>query len=453
MSVKGEFQILDDYWRIGGLVLSVLLPILANAFFAAAEIAIISVRRTRIRQLVEEGNRRARVLQDLIKEPHRFLATIQIGITLTALLAASIATQSVGGSLKAALMQSFGLGSTAATTLSVAIFTLVVGYLTLVIGEITPKSVALKNAERWALFFAGPIHFLSRLFAPAVWVLSQSSGVLIRPFGGQVDFVPQALTEDEIRMAVAEASEMGGELEEEETEMIHNVFEFTDTVAREVMIPRIDMTVAAVDTPLDELLDVIISEGHSRIPIFEDTVDNIIGIVHAKDLLKVMKGGKKEVDLHQIVRPAHYIPENKKVDELLKEFKASKAQLAIVVDEYGGTAGLVTAEDLIEEIVGDILDEYDVEEQMVELVDANTAVVDARMPIDELNELMSLRIPEDEFETVGGFVFGLFGKLPTPGESITYDGVRIVVEKVDNHRIARVRVIKHEEAPKEAVGE
>ncbi|MDH7571740.1 MAG: hemolysin family protein, partial [Armatimonadota bacterium] len=242
---------------------------------------------------------------------------------------------------------------------------------------------------------------------------------------------------------IVEESEKEGVLEEQETEMIHSVLEFTDIVVREVMVPRIDMVCVEVSHTIDDLLDVILKSGHSRIPIYEETVDNIVGIVHAKDLLRVVRTvpGEHDIRSANVMRPVYYVPETMKVDDLLAQFQRSKHQLAIVVDEYGGTAGLVTLEDLIEEIVGPITDEYDVEnEPKLSMLEDGSAIADARMPIDDVNKLLGLRLPDEESETLGGFVFTLLGKIPVVGESVEYDGVRLEVVEADNRRVARVKI-------------
>ncbi len=417
--------------------------ILLNAFFAMAEIALVSVRKTRIKQLIDEGVHRARTVQRLVEDPTRLLATVQIGVTLVGFFASAAAAVTLAQPV-AAVFERTGIPLLAENAAGLAVFlvTLVVGYLSLVVGEISPKSLALRNAEKVALWSAGPLMLLSYVLYPVIKIVTWTSNLLVRPFGGTASFSPPVVTEEELKMLV-EAGEEEGVLEEEEREMIHSIFEFTDTVVRKVMVPRIDMKTVDVEAPVDELLDVIMQAGHSRIPIYEEDVDHIVGIVHAKDLLRALhENHREEIMIRELMRPPYIIPENKKVDELLAEFKKSKIQLAIVVDEYGGTAGLVTIEDLLEEIVGDIMDEYDVEEPMVEVIDENTSIVDARMPIDEINEQMDLDLPEEEFDTVGGFVFGLFGKQPLLGESVEYDGAELIIEKTDGRRIQKVKVIK-----------
>jgi CBS domain containing-hemolysin-like protein len=415
--------------------------VLLNGFLAAAEIALISVRRTRIRQLVEEGNRSAKTIQRLLDNPTRFMATVQIGVTLVGFLASAIGAVSLAGPL-ANILGNSGIGIIANNALGISVFlvTLAIGFFTLVVGEVAPKSIALQHAERVALLFARIINFISILMLPAVKVVTLTSDALVRPFGGHVRFSAPIVTEEELKMLV-EAGEEEGVLEEEEKEMIHSIFEFTDTVARQVMVPRIDMKCVEVNDGLGELLNTIVRYGHSRIPIYEDNVDSIIGIVHAKDLLPVLAQNLHESDIRAVMRPAYFIPESKKIDELMAEFKRSKIQMAIVRDEYGGTAGLVTLEDLIEEIVGDIMDEYDIEERMIEIIDSAHAIVSARMDVDDLNEQMNLDIPEsEEYETIGGFVFGLFGRQPEEGEYVEYDGVKFTVKSTEGGRLHKIEV-------------
>ena len=425
--------------------------ILINAFFAAAEIALVSVRRTRIKQLVEEGNARALSVQKLLDKPTSFMATIQIGVTLVGFLASAYAAVNLAG-VPARWLETLGLSPATANALAVFLITLIVGFFTLIIGEIAPKSLGMQHAERIALNVAGFVHFLSILALPAVKVISFFSDLIVKPFGGHVRFSSPILTEEELKMLV-EAGEEEGVIEEEEREMIHSIFAFTDTVTRQVMVPRTDMHTASITNTLDELLDIITSTGHSRIPIYEDNVDNIVGVVHAKDLLSVLRQEKHFFDIKGVMREAYFIPETKDVDELLAEFKRSNIQMAIVRDEYGGTAGLVTVEDLLEEIVGEIRDEYDVEEPLIEIIDEDHAMVSARMSVDDLNEQMNLKIPEsEEYETIGGFVFDLFGRQPAEGEIISYSNVDFMVADVEGGRLQRISITRTER-PEEPVDE
>ncbi|MGB9619594.1 MAG: hemolysin family protein, partial [Armatimonadota bacterium] len=268
------------------------------------------------------------------------------------------------------------------------------------------------------------------------------ASAIIKLFGGNINQGHPLVTEAELKTMMDVGSEEGV-FEEEEKEMIHSIFDFTDTVARQVMVPRTDMKAAPVTSSLDDLLDLITTTGHSRIPIYEDNVDHIIGVVHAKDLLPILRQEKRPFDIRAVMREAYFIPETKDVDELLAEFKRGNIQMAIVRDEYGGTAGLVTVEDLLEEIVGEIRDEYDVEEPLIQVVDQDHAIVNARMNVDDLNEQMNLDIPEsEEYETIGGFVFDLFGRQPNEGETVSYANLDFTVEKVENGRLHTIAVTR-----------
>lgn len=286
-----------------------------------------------------------------------------------------------------------------------------------------------------------PVRMLQMLLLPAVGMVTFFSNLLLRPFGGTASFTTPAVNEEELKMMV-EASEEQGVLEAEETEMIHSILGFAGTVVRKVMTPRIDLTGISAHAPLSELVQTINASGHSRILVYESDYDNIIGVVHAKDLLPLLAGeDRNDIPIRNVMRAPYFIPETKKVEELLAEFRRSKQQLAIVRDEYGITAGLVTIEDLVEEIVGDIQDEYDVDEPMVQVINESTTLLDGKMGLDDVNERMGLAIPEDEADTIGGFVFGLLGHQALESESVTWENVTFVVEATDGRRITRVRLI------------
>lgn len=419
--------------------------ILINAGFAMAEAALLSVRRSRIEQLVEEGNRSAQLVARLLSDPTRMLSTIQVGVTLVSLFSAAAAAESAVGPFTRFLQSRFPdtLIAAAARGISFVVIVLGVSLLTLVIGEITPKSIAIVHAERISLLCAWPIHALQTLFKPVVWLVTGISSVLVRPFGGTAGFHTSALSEDELRLLV-EQSEEHGVIETEEKEMIHKVFEFGDTIVRKVMTPRLDITAIEADAGVDELIRVVSESGHSRIPVYDNILDNIVGLVHVKDVLKVMGEGR-QVSIREVMRPAFFIPDNKRVDDLLTELRRNRIQFAIVRDEYGTVTGIVTIEDLLEEIVGEIQDEYDIEEPLVTQIDSTTCIVDGRMTIEDYNERFGAELPIEEADTLGGFVFGLMGHQPTQGETATWDGHEFRVEATDGRRIQKVRVTR---APK-----
>lgn len=421
-------------------ILFILFLIVLNGFFAAAEIALVSVRRSRIRQLAEEGNASAAIVQHLLKDPTHFLSTIQIGVTFIGFLASAVGAISLAMPL-AQLIERIPLAIVSGNAVPLAVFlvTLLVGFVTLVAGEIGPKSIAMQHSEFIALAVGRPIQLLSFLTFPIVALVSLTTNLLVRPFGGKVKYSVPIVTEEELKILVA-AGEEEGVIEEEEKEMIHSIFEFTETIVRQIMVPRIDMRCVDIESSFDELLEVIMRYGHSRIPVYQETVDRIVGIVHAKDLLPVV-GRIGEFDLRKTMRAPYFIPETKKIDELLSEFKRSKNQMAVVRDEYGGTAGLVTIEDLLEEIVGDIMDEYDIEEKMIEIVGPDHAVVSAKMSIEEMNERIDVEVEEsDDYETVGGLVFSLVGRQPVVGDTVERDGYIFTVESIDNGRLNHISI-------------
>ncbi len=439
-----------------GSILTALLIVLAlvflNAFLALAEIALITVRKTRIRQLVEEGNASAIKIERLLQHPTKLMATIQTGITLIATFSSTIAATSAVGPF-AIWLKAMGVGPRSAETIALIGVTLPVAVLTLVIGEIAPKSLAVRHPERFALVAVHPVQWLQVLLTPAVAILTFLSNAVVRPFGGTAHFTAPAVNEEELKILV-EAGEEQGVLEPEETEMIHSVLDFGDIVVRKVMTPRIDLTAMDVSARMPELIALVHTSGHSRIPVYEGDLDNIVGIVHAKDLLALAGDISRDtVPIRSVMRPPYFIPETKKVARLLSEFRRSKQQLAIVRDEYGVTSGLVTIEDLVEQIVGDIQDEYDVDEPLVQVLDAHTTILDGRVGLTEINDRMDLELPEDEADTIGGFVFGLLGHQASQGERIRWRNHVFVVEATDGRRITKVRLIRPEDEQDKADGE
>ena len=431
-------------------LLVVVILILVGGFFAASEIALITVKRHRLSQLADEGDGAARTARHLIEDPSRFLATIQIAITFLGFLA--------GATGAAAFADPFGdvladlpfvaLSSETADTIAFVIVTLVIALASIVIGELVPKTLALNFPERFALLVARPIGFLQTLLSPIVWFVTRLSAFLVRLLGGREKPQGGYLSTEELKLLVETGSEEGS-IEEEEKEMIHGVIELGDKSVHEVMVPRIGIRAVNLHDPFDEILDTIVRAGHSRLPVFEDSLDNIIGILYAKDLLPYLKasaGGNGAIDIREIVRAPVYVPESKPVDDLLHEMQAAKRHIAIVVDEYGGTAGLVTMEDVVEEIVGEIQDEYDTEESSVEDISTDGDIsfrLDGRVSMDDVRDLFDLsdedEPDEDAYDTIGGFVVHRVGRIPLPGAEIPFrDDVRIVVEAAEPRRVARV---------------
>ena len=418
-------------------LIALLLLTLLNAFFTLAEIALNTVRNARLQDLIEAGGTDAVAAgsaQQLLRQPTRVVATVQVGINLAsfavAAIAAAVLAPDWATSLPPRLTDHPVRVMTVGLTLGAALFTIVVG-------EIVPRSIALRRPGETALLIARPLRFFIVFFAPLAMLALGVSNLLVRPFGLTATFAAPMITEEELR-AMLEASAQSGAIEEDEKEIIRNVISFGDTDVRQVMTPRIDVKAIDVGAGLPVLLELIVESGHSRIPVYETSVDTVVGIVHAKDLLPALARGERTLDLRPLMRLPLVVPENRRIDDLLDEFRRSSVQMAIIQDEYGGTAGLVTVEDLLEELVGEIQDEYDQEDAQFQTLEPGVYRVDARMAIDDLNDLLDLDLPHDDFDTIGGFVFGQFGRQPEVGESVGYENLEFTVEKTDGRRVDQV---------------
>ncbi len=419
----------------------IFLLILINAFFAGSEIALVTFRRSRVRQLVKQGSKSARAVEYLLRDPSRLLATIQVGVTLAGFLASAAAAVSISGFL-ADFFSTIPVLKKYAQVTAVVIVTIVISYITLVLGELVPKRMAMQKAERFSLVIARPIVVLSKIAGPFIAFLTASTNFVVRLVGGEVRHREQKLTEEEIRLMVSEQ----GALDEGEKELIEGVFEFGDTVAKEVMIPRTELAALESSLTVNMALEEIIRHGFSRYPVFEDNIDNITGITTIKDLLKAVKKGQGEMRIRDIKRDTHFIPESKNVAELLKELQKRRMNMAVVLDEYGGTAGIVTVEDLLEEIVGDIDDEYNEhkdEVKMVEIISPNHGIFDGRVRVEEVNEHLNLDLPlEETYETIGGLVFHQLGNKPHAGDRVDLDCASIKVLEMQGNRVKRVEVVR-----------
>jgi putative hemolysin len=437
--------------------------ILVGGFFAASEIALITVKRHRLSQLVGEGSRAARVAQRLTEDPSRFLATIQIAITFLGFLASAVGAVSLSGSLANLVrLIPWRVTQDAATSISFVLVTLVIALASIIVGELVPKTLALAFPDRFALVVARPIGWFDRLLRPVVWFVSTVSNVLVRALGGKDRPRAGYLSTEELKMLVETGSEQGG-IEEEEKEMIHGVIELADTKVHQVMVPRIGIRAVEANDPVDEVLQMVVRAGHSRVPVYEESLDNIVGILYAKDLLPYLRRDappSASIDIRALARPATYVPETKPVDELLHEMRTNHVHIAIVVDEYGGTAGLITMEDVVEEIVGEIQDEYDREESLVEAIEDDGQVayrLDGRVSMDDLRDLFDLsdteEEDEDEYDTVGGFIVHRVGRIPLPGAIVPFRDVTLRVEVAEPRRIAKVVATRPRPAEDESAGD
>lgn len=443
-----------DLWT---QIFFIFLLIGVNAFFAASEIAILSVRQSKLKPLIEEGNKSAKIVDRYLEEPSKLLATIQVGITFAGFFASALSAKTLAVHLANLLKRTnLFVISQFADSISFILITAVVAYITLVLGELVPKRMALQKSDKVALSVAKPIAFISKIAYPIVKLLTNSTNLIVKLMGGSIKYDSQQITEEEIRLMI-NVGEERGIIQETETEMINSIFEFDDTVVKEVMTPRTDMVTVNVNAKIEEILDVIVEEHFSRIPVYEDTIDNIIGILYVKDLFGIIKKGEGlEVSLKDMIRDAYYVSEYKKIDELFKEMQKSKNHIAIVIDEYGGTAGLITIEDLLEEIVGNIFDEYDDVVLEYEQVNSDTYLVNGMLSLDEVNHIMDIELPEDEleFDTISGMVLSLSGKMPEVGDEVEFDGIKFRIEEVEDKRITKIRITKnHDEEEKEEEGE
>jgi putative hemolysin len=438
--------------NLGELVLIVVM-VLINAFFAASEIAIVSVRKTRIRQLAEdEGSKSARAVMSLTENPSRFLATIQVGVTMAGFFASAIGAVSVVV-LVSNLLAGVAIPAIAnnATAIALVLVTVLIALVTLIFGELVPKNIALQHSERLALFVARPIEWLAAAAAPLVIALTFITNAILALLGSREKAQVPSVTEDEIR-AMMDVAEEEGVMDEEEHDMIEGVFDFGETRVREVMVPRVRIAAIRKDATPRQAWEVIMQTGHSRVPVYEHDLDNMVGVLHAKDLLRYFGGGDTASQVEQLTRPAFFVPSSKLVDELLQELRQTRTHLAIVLDEYGGTAGIVTLEDLLEEIIGPIQDEYDqAEVRDVEQISDDEVVANASASLDDLSDALSVHLEADNVDTVGGLVYTVLGHVPTQGEEIVLPEVIVTVLAVDGPRILRVRVRRvEEERPNEA---
>lgn len=437
----------------------VLLVILVgiNAFFTMSEISIISLNDSKLRKQAQDGNKKAQLLVRMIGEPSRFLAMIQVGVTFSGFLSAAVAAEGFASRL-ALVMRSMRLSPSLLRILSVFIITLLLACLNLVFGALVPKRVGMQHFERIAFGVAKPLSVVDGLTRPVVWILSTATNAVLRLLGINPHQKPEQVTEEEIRMMIDVGNESGS-IESAEKDMLNNIFEFDDRIAIEMMTHRTEIVAVESDTPLEEIVSIALSSGYSRIPVYENDLDSIIGILYVKDLLgRVLKSPEEPFDLSGYMRDALYVPESASGKSLLSEFQQKKIQMAIVVDEYGGTSGLVTMEDLLESIVGNIQDEYDDEEEEIRAIGENLYEIDALAGFDEVAKFLSLELSgeDEDFETIGGYIVHRLGHIPAEGThpDVQIDNVRFTVVSMDERRIlklhAQVMDTGHEAAREQA---
>ena len=422
-----------------------LILIMLNAFFAASEMALISLNDNKIRVMAEYGDKKAKLLSHLLSEPSRFLATIQIGITLAGFMASAFAAESFAGPLVSFIMTTgIAIPESILKTIALILVTIILSYFTLVFGELVPKRVAMKKAEAISMRVATPLNLLSIFASPFVKFLTASTNFFVRLFGVDPNDLNNDVTEEEIRMMV-DVGEEKGTIDETEKKMINNIFEFDNMDVSDIMTHRTDIVGVPLNSSLDEVLAVIREEKYTRLPVYEDNIDNIVGILHVKDLVNVLGCTVlTDFSIKDILRNPYFVPSSRKTDMLFKDLQNSKTHMAVVIDEYGGTAGIVTIEDLVEEIVGNIFDEYDEEDKYIEKIDDNTFVIKGYASLDIVQETLGTDLPIDDYDTLSGFIIGQLGRIPQKEDKpeIEFNGLVFKVQEVDEKKVSKVKVCR-----------
>ncbi len=417
--------------------------ILLNAFFAASEIAFISLNDAKVAKQAKNGDKRAKQILKMLENPSKFLATIQIGITLAGFLSSAFASDAFASKLAPILNNLIPQISISVwQSISIIIITMILSFFTLVFGELVPKRLAMKSYEKIAFATIGIIRFIYILTVPFVKLLTASTNLVSKLFGvSEKD--EEVVTEEEIKMMVDEGEEKGA-IEENERELINNVFEFNDTIASEIMTHRTDIYALSIDMNVNDLIEELDEYRYSRIPVYNETIDEIKGILYLKDLLKYVKS-KRNIKLKSIIKPAYFVPRSKPIDELFKELQKNNNQIAIVLDEYGGTAGLITMEDILEELVGDIYDEYDEIESEYEKVDEDTYFISGTMNIDDVSKILQVEIEEGDYDTLSGYLQEKLGRIPKDEEKpiIETEKITYKIEEYEDKRIVKVKACKN----------
>jgi CBS domain containing-hemolysin-like protein len=425
-----------------------------NAFFVAAEMGLTRTRRSRVDQLVEEGNKTAKAVQEELDDPEKFISACQLGITLSTLALGATGEAAFGDALAASVASMRLLPEEAVPLVRSFIYVVafsVTAFFQTVGGELLPKNYTFERGEQVLFSLIYPMRVWCWISAPFLWLLNKVTAGIFKLL--RIQSPPRrhlVHSGEELRLLVS-ASQVEGVLEEEEEEMLHSVFDFADTVASEIMTPKTDMVCVSGNSTINEFIDLALKHGHSRLPVFEEDIDSIFGAVHIRDSLRALTENKANGHVRELARKVLIVPENKNAGDLLTEFKKTKTHIAIVVDEYGGTRGMVTMEDLIEELVGDIADEHEIVEEFIQPYDDGSFVVDARASLDDVNEHLELEIEDDEFNTIGGHVFGQLGREPKIGDEVGTETYIFRVEEADRHRILKLRFVRTE-APSEDAG-
>jgi len=420
-----------------------LVLIVLNGFFVAAEFALVRVRESRIVQLEQEGSARARVVHNVLRDLDTYLSVCQVGITIASLALGWVGEPAVSA-LIAPGLEAMGIESERIIeVISVVLGFAVITYAHLVFGEQAPKYFSIQRAEETAMWVSRPLRLLTLLFRPVVWLVNASTNFVLRPWGVRLGEEMEAHSEEELRIMIT-SSTSSGVLDPHEREFLNNVFDFGDTVAREVMVPRPDIEALSYGAPLEELVESAAFGRYTRYPVFEDDFDHVLGAVHVKDLFRAAKEDGESFELKSLVRDCLVVPETKRIEEILREFQKRKLQMAIVIDEWGSVEGLVTIEDILEEIVGEIQDEFDEDEAAIEPLGDDTYAIDGRIPITDVNQYFRLDLPHEDFDTIGGYILGALGRPPESGDVVEAEDVTLRVKNVDGPRVSTLTLERGE---------
>lgn len=431
----------DSIGQIFVDLLIVFIFVLINAFFSATEMAVITLNDNKMRKMSEEGNKKARTILHFIDNPGRFLAIIQVGVTLAGFLSSAFASDKFAQRMTMAIDPDGKI--TFLRTLSMVVVTIILSYFSLVLGELFPKRLAQKYPERVAFFSAKIVRIFGVFLNPFVHLLTFSTNLCLRLIGIDPNTNDKNVTEEEIRMMVDVGSESGS-IEDQEKEMIQNIFEFNDKEVSEIMTHRTKIVSLPIDATYDEVLEIATHEKYTRIPVYADTIDDIIGILHIKDLLGFALSGRKSEDfsLEELLRPPLVVPETKNLSSLFREMQKGRMQLAVIVDEYGGTAGIASIEDMLEEIVGNITDEFDEEESQIIRLENGDVLVPGDMPLNDIEDALDIDLPDEDYDTIAGFVIHLLDRIPDENENpeVTYGDLVIKVESIEDKWISKIRI-------------
>lgn len=426
---------------LGPQLLTIVLLILVNAFFAMAEMAMVSANKVRIGVEADKGNPRALKLQKILERPSDFLSTIQVGITLAGFLASA---QAATGIAQEVTMLFASISIRINQQVAIVLITIVLAYFTLVFGELLPKRIALQNSEKIAMTMVPIIGFVAMILKPFVMLLSFSTSLLARLFGIHTDKLEENVSLEEIR-SIIEVGKEKGVINETERDMLDGIFEFDNKLAREIMTPRTEVEMIEISEPTNNVIAKVTNGNYSRIPFYLDEVDNVIGILYIKDLFRELVNKGKPGSIEEILRKPYFAPENKYIDDLFKEMQVANAQMAILLDEYGGFSGIVTIEDILEEIVGNIYDEHDVMDEYINKVTDNIYLVDALVSIDDFNDSLGFEIESENADSIGGYVIERLGRVPKKGDTVYYQGHEFKVQQMAGKRIKVLKVIMNQE--------